>query len=101
MVKSSQRRALHVPATRKTEMLNRLRSARGHLDAVIRMVEGEAYCVDVVKQISAIRAALDRVGRMELRNHFEQCFAEAIRTGEDERAIDELMEALAFNKELV
>ncbi|HVA36866.1 MAG TPA: metal-sensitive transcriptional regulator [Candidatus Dormibacteraeota bacterium] len=100
-VKGEQRRARHVPPERKSEMLNRLRSARGHLDAVIRMVEDEAYCVDVIKQISAIRAALDRVGRMELRNHFEHCFAEAIRTGEDDRVIGELMDALAFNKELL
>jgi|SRR5579872_2009154 len=95
------RRARHVPPDRKREMLNRLRSARGHLDAVIRMVEDEAYCVDVIKQISAIRAALERVGRMELRNHFEQCFAEAIRAGSGSGAIDELMDALAFNKDVV
>lgn len=85
---------------RKAEALNRLRSVRGHVDAVIRMVEEDAYCIDVIKQISALRAALDRVGRMELRKHFETCFAQAVRAGDDRKAVDELLEALAFKKDL-
>ena len=85
---------------RKTEALNRLRSVRGHVDAVIRMVEEDAYCIDVIKQISALRAALDRVGRLELRKHFETCFAQAVRAGDDRKVVDELLEALAFKKDL-
>jgi DNA-binding FrmR family transcriptional regulator len=85
---------------RKTEALNRLRSARGHIDAVIRMVEEDAYCIDVIKQVAAVRAALDRVGRMELRKHFETCFAQAVRAGDERKAVDELLEALAFKKDL-
>jgi len=85
---------------RKTESLNRLRSVRGHLDAVIRMVDKDAYCIDVIKQISALRAALDRVGRLALRKHFETCFSQAVREGDDRKAVDELLEALAFKKDL-
>lgn len=84
----------------KSDVLNRLRSARGHLDAIIGMVEEDAYCVDVLKQIAAVRAALDRVGRMELRHHFLNCFSEAVRSGKGEHAADELLTALAYNKEL-
>jgi DNA-binding FrmR family transcriptional regulator len=80
--------------------LNRLRSVRGHLDAVIRMVEEDAYCIDVMKQISALRAALDRVGRIKLRDHFENCFASAVRSGDGRAAADELLEALSFKKDL-
>ena len=85
---------------RKTEALNRLRSARGHVDAVIRMVEEDAYCIDVIKQIAAVRAALDRVARMELRKHVETCFARAVKAGDERTAVDELLGALAFKKEL-
>lgn len=85
---------------RKTEALNRLRSVRGHVDAVIRMVEQDAYCIDVIKQIAAVRAALDRVARMELRKHVETCFARAVKAGDERTAVDELLGALAFKKEL-
>lgn len=81
-------------------MLNRLRSVRGHLDAIIRMIDDDAYCVDVLKQISAVRSALDKVGRIELRHHFLNCFAAAVLSGKAEVAADELIEALSFNKEL-
>ena len=86
--------------TEKTDLLNRLRSARGHLDAIISMIEADAYCVDVLKQISAVRAALDRAGRIELRHHFLNCFSEAVRSGKGERAADEILAALAYNKEI-
>ena len=85
----------------KTDALNRLKSVRGHLDGVIRMVEEDAYCVDVTKQISAMRAALDKVGRIEIRNHFERCVMDAVKAGDEKQAIDDLMEALSFNRELV
>ena len=93
------RRVVRSPE-RKADALNRLRSVRGHVDAVIRMIEEDAYCIDVIKQISAVRAALDRVGRLELRKHFETCFAQAVRAGNDRKVVDELLEALAFNKDL-
>lgn len=84
----------------RASVLNRLRSARGHLDAIVTMVEDDAYCVDILKQISAVRSALDRVGRLELRHHFLNCFAEAVKSGKAQAAADELLDALAFNKEL-
>ena len=84
----------------KKDALNRLKTVRGHLDSVIRMVEDDTYCVDVVKQISAMRAALDRVARIEVRNHFETCVVSAMKSGKHQRAIDDLMTALNFNKTL-
>lgn len=86
---------------RKADALLRLKTARGHLDGIIRMVEDDAYCVDVMKQLSGVRAALGRVSQLELRNHFENCLAQAIREGNEGPAIDELLRALAFEKEIV
>lgn len=86
---------------KKNDALNRLRSVRGHVDGVIKMVESDTYCVDVVKQISAMRAALDRVARIEIRNHIESCVLGAGDVGSQKRAIDDLLDALNFQKELV
>lgn len=85
----------------KADALTRLRSVRGHVDGVIKMVEADTYCVDVVKQISAMRAALDRVARIEIRNHIERCVLDASDIGRQKRAIDDLLETLNFYKELV
>ncbi|MGH7425723.1 MAG: metal-sensing transcriptional repressor, partial [Candidatus Methylomirabilales bacterium] len=50
-------------ADTKGEALNRLRTVRGHLDGVIKMVDSDAYCVDLMKQISAMQASLEKVNR--------------------------------------
>ncbi len=73
---------------------------RGHLDAVLGMVEAERYCPELMKQIAALQASLERVNRLLLRNHLETCVSEAIQTGKGREKIDELMEALRFNSSL-
>lgn len=84
--------------THKNRMLNRLRTARGHLDAVLRMVEEEAYCPDIMKQLSAIQGGLQGASRLVLRNHLETCVAEAMREGRTIDIVDELMDALRFDQ---
>lgn len=84
--------------TRKKNVRNRLKSVRGHLDAVIRMVEEDTYCVQVIKQIAACRAALDRVSRIELENHIEHCVVDQVRAGEAEHAVEELMDILSLRR---
>jgi len=80
------------------QVVNRLKTARGHLDAVLRMVEDDAYCPEVMKQLSAVQGALERASRLVLRNHLETCVAAAIRDGRTEEIVDELMEALRFDR---
>lgn len=82
---------------RKRDALNRLKTVRGHVDAIIRMLEGDVYCVDVMKQVSATQASLERVNRVMLKNHLETCFSEAVLTGRGQAAIEELVEAVKFN----
>ncbi|MDQ3979174.1 MAG: metal-sensitive transcriptional regulator [Actinomycetota bacterium] len=79
-------------------VLNRLRSARGHLDAVLRMVEEDAYCPDVMKQLSAVQGSLERASRLVLRNHLETCVAAAMQAGRVDEIVDELMEALRYDR---
>ncbi len=60
----------------------RLRTARGHLDAVLRMVEADRYCIDILHQLSAVEAAIARARRDILEGHLHGCVAEAVRGGE-------------------
>ena len=78
--------------------MNRLKTARGHLDAVIRMVEDDGYCPDVMKQLSAVQGALEQANRAVLRNHLETCVAVAMAEGRTDQILDELMEALRYDR---
>ncbi len=85
---------------KKKDALTRLKTVRGHLDGIIRMVEEDAYCVDLMKQISAAQASLERVNRVVLNNHLETCFTRAVGTGAGAAAIAELMDAVKFTPAL-
>lgn len=84
----------------RQDALNRLRTVRGHLDGIIRMAEGDAYCVDLMKQVAAAQAALERVNRVVLHNHLETCFADAVLDGRAEAALAELAEAIKLHPAL-
>ena len=84
----------------KRNALLRLKTVRGHLDGVIRMVEAEAYCPELMKQVAAAQASLERVNRILLQNHLETCVTEAIRAGGGSAKIAELIDALRFNGSL-
>lgn len=81
----------------KAGVLRRLQTARGHLDGVIRMVEDERYCPEVMKQLSAVQGAVQGANRLMLRNHLETCVADAMQSGRTAEIVDELMEALRFD----
>jgi DNA-binding FrmR family transcriptional regulator len=66
----------------QTEVLSRLRNVEGHIRGVERMVEDGSYCIDVIRQIQAVQAALNKVSAKILENHLESCLTTAVR-GED------------------
>ena len=57
----------------KKAILDRLASAEGHLDGIRKMIEDDAYCVDVLKQTYAVQRALDRMQAVILRAHLGSC----------------------------
>ena len=85
---------------KKRAALNRLKTVRGHLDGIIRMLESDEYCVDVMKQISAVQSALERTNRVMLHNHLETRFSAAVIGGQGDKAIAELVDALKFSPAL-
>lgn len=78
----------------KSQILHRLQIARGHLDKVIKMVEGDAYCIDVVHQSIAVQAALKKTDEVVLENHLKTCVADSIKKGNSREAIEEVMSVL-------
>ena len=80
----------------KTSAHNRLKTVRGHLDAVIAMVEDDRYCPEIMKQVSALQASLEKVNRVLLQNHLETCVVHAVEEGRTAEIVDELMETMKF-----
>lgn len=83
-------------ADKKTSALNRLKTVRGHLDAVIAMVEEERYCPEIMKQVSALQGSLEKVNRVLLEGHLETCVLHAVSEGRTAEIVDELMETLRY-----
>ncbi|MBT9162044.1 MAG: Copper-sensing transcriptional repressor CsoR [Dehalococcoidia bacterium] len=77
------------------EVAERLSKVEGHLRAVRRMVENDRDCPEVLLQISAVRAALDQIGRIILEDHLDTCIVAAIEEGSGEKTIAKLKESLA------
>jgi CsoR family transcriptional regulator, copper-sensing transcriptional repressor len=75
------------------ETLRRLRSARGHLDAVIRMVEDDRYCIDILHQLSAVQGSLDRVRKAIFAAHVRSCVPEALTAGSLDEIVEEVVGA--------
>ena len=75
------------------DMINRLSRIEGQVRGVKRMVEEDAYCPDILIQVSAINAALNSFNIVLLANHIRTCVADDIRDGKDE-TVDELVKVL-------
>lgn len=68
------------------DVLNRLKNVEGHIRGIERMVEEDAYCIDVIRQIQAVQAALNKVSVKVLEGHLNSCLITAVRDGDpDER----------------
>jgi len=81
----------------KSSCLKRLSRIEGQVRGIARMLEGDRYCIDVVTQISAVRAALKRVEEEVLKDHVAHCVEHAIASGDKEeqrRKVAELMDVI-------
>ncbi|HSM59742.1 MAG TPA: metal-sensitive transcriptional regulator [Longimicrobiales bacterium] len=78
---------------RTADIVRRLKSVEGHVRGVARMVEEDAYCVEVVNQILAVQRALKKVSALVLDRHLHTCVTHAIQ-GDDTRAKERVLEEL-------
>jgi DNA-binding FrmR family transcriptional regulator len=83
----------------KEETLKRLRNIEGHVRGIQRMVESDSYCIDLIRQIQAVQAALGKLGASILDGHLHSCLITAVR-GEDiaerERVLTEIAEVYSL-----
>ena len=67
-----------------------LKTARGQLDGILKMVEEDRYCLDVSNQLMATQSILKKANRIVLRAHMDSCVREAIESGDPDEKLDEL-----------
>jgi len=80
--------------------LRRLKTIEGHLKGIIRMVEDDTYCIDVIRQIQAVDAALNKVSTQILENHLNSCVIDAIESNnpkEREKVLKEITEVFEMS----
>ncbi len=88
------------PMTEETrvQVEKRIRRIAGQVGGIERMIEQDRYCVDILLQVAAVRAALDNMGKLMLRAHVETCVSDAVASGrpkERKEKIQELMEVFS------
>ena len=69
-----------------------VRTAQGQLDSVLRMIQEDRYCMDVANQLLASQALIRKATREVLRAHMAACVTEAVKSGDADQKIDELIE---------
>ncbi|WP_226037617.1 metal-sensing transcriptional repressor [Aquibacillus saliphilus] len=78
----------------KQAVVNRLKRIEGQVRGIQKMIEEDRYCVDILVQISAINAAMKKVGFSITERHIKHCVSDAIKSGEGNETIEELMEVM-------
>lgn len=82
----------------REQVQKRIRRISGQVAGIERMIEEDRYCVDILLQVAAVRAALDGVGKLILRSHVETCVSDALVSGrpkDRKEKIDEIMEVFS------
>ncbi len=83
------------------DVLRRLKNIEGHVKGIEQMVENDAYCIDVIRQINAVEAALQKVSGIILDNHLHSCLITAVRgenPDERERVLNEITDVFEMKK---
>jgi CsoR family transcriptional regulator, copper-sensing transcriptional repressor len=76
---------------RKDDYLKRLRRIEGQARGLQRLVDEEAYCLDVLQQVEALKAAADQVALLLIEDHIAGCLRHALETGQGQPYVDEVM----------
>ncbi len=79
----------------KRKALQALKTARGQVDGIIRMLEEERYCMDISNQILATSAVLKRANLLILKQHMNNCLVQAINDDNAEEKVQELLEIMS------
>ncbi|HKZ54230.1 MAG TPA: metal-sensitive transcriptional regulator [Anaerolineales bacterium] len=78
----------------REQLIRRLKSVEGHVRGIQRMIENEAYCIDLIRQTQAVQAALSKISSSILDEHLHSCLITAIR-GDDPEERERLLKEIA------
>lgn len=78
----------------KTQVMNLLKTAKGQLEGILRMVEEDRYCVDISKQILSVTAILKKANHKTIDQHIRHCVSDAIKEGSGSEKITEIMDLI-------
>lgn len=78
----------------KTDIIKRLKRIDGQVNGILKMVEEEKYCVDILTQIAAVRAAVNKVGGLILEKHVKTCMQDALKEGDKGDVINDLVDTV-------
>ncbi len=81
----------HAYTKDRRELLNRLRRIEGQVRGIQRLVDEEAYCLDILQQVEAMTAAADQVAMLVLEDHIAGCLTHAVESGQGQPYVDEVM----------
>lgn len=82
---------MYRPKNTQARVLHRLKISKGHLEKIIKMVEDDEYCIDVMHQVNAVESGLKETRNLVMENHLKTCVADAIRKGKQEETVKEVM----------
>lgn len=88
--------SLAASASAKRDAERLARTITGHMQGIERMIADERYCIDILKQVAAVKGLLKRLADTVSESHMKYCVRDAIQRGEAEAKINELMETLKY-----
>lgn len=86
------------PKDTHERIVHRLKIAQGHLAKVLAMAETGSYCIDILHQSNAVQRALKEADNLVLENHLNTCAADAIKKGEKDKVVEEIMGVIKKNQ---
>jgi CsoR family transcriptional regulator, copper-sensing transcriptional repressor len=84
----------HAYSQDKTQLIRRLSRMEGQVRGIARMIEREEYCVDILQQTSALRAAVDALSILVLEDHVQGCVRTAAERGEADKYVEEVIDVV-------
>jgi DNA-binding FrmR family transcriptional regulator len=73
------------------DVVNNLKTARGQIDGILKMIDEERYCIDISKQIFAVQSLLKKANMKILKDHMHSCVADAVSAGSGDEKIEEII----------
>lgn len=89
---------MYRPKGTQERVVHRIKIIQGHLEKVRRMVEEDAYCIDILHQSQAVQSALQKLDEVIMEYHLTGCVADAIKKGNDSKAVSEIMSVFKKRK---